>query len=695
MTIASVFLSTDGVNFTPQAASLPYLTTIHWCGFLGLWFAGSVPDYTSGSVSFIYTSSDGVTWTSRPLQYLTAVGTIIDDGTNIYIAGWSHGVGFPQHIKSTDGFTWTSISIDTNNPLWTSSCITPQGVVFGRQPPSSFWPGTGTIMRWDGTTATDIPNPFAVSGGSVNGLAYDSIHGVLAAVGVAPSVTLAHSADAGATWTTSAPAVGPINGIQWDADNQLYIILAVDGVFSSPDLVTWTDMVAPINPDALVWNGTELVGVGVAWQYTLVWSDNVWALIVLDAQPGVGSVIDGDPGSGLVDIAYSPTLGQWAAVGYILLNVGPAPQLPVSPSPSSVWMLTRAISTANVDRDHIHRLFPILALKKGATVWTNPGYSMPESISPPDPSDLFNGVVASPGGTAYVSWDEDGIDSYGTTGGLARTNVVPVGFVSAGLVRFYGGTIWTMDYSFGLQVFSPKGALLASYVPDFVGFGFFPFGVTVGAVVFGDSTNGTINGYSLASGLITILATTGVIYDDLNVRKNGDIVTWSPEGEGSFAVWSPAAASLRSLTRSDINTFLYGSDIYHIDIVAVNFDVLADGWWLRWNDIGETGLFIEFADRTGFIDAETLTLRRTATIPIGLLQVQIEADTAIFSEITTVNYRGVIVIGGQGVRGSSGIRGATHRLPPTGTALASSSSGVPSQGGTAVITTSSKRQTPS
>lgn len=105
--IQYLWTSTDGVSWTRRTGAGTGITwtALHYSAGLGLWAAGS-------STGVIHTSTDGTTWSARTSNIASQINRF-DSHASLIVAVGQSGV----MTSSPDGTTWTSRTIQTGTAL--------------------------------------------------------------------------------------------------------------------------------------------------------------------------------------------------------------------------------------------------------------------------------------------------------------------------------------------------------------------------------------------------------------------------------------------------------------------------------------------------------------------------------------------------------------------------------------------------
>jgi hypothetical protein len=230
-----IFTSPDGVTWTSQTASnASSLFGVTWSGtqFVAVGDGGT-----------ILTSPDGVTWTKQTSGTGNRLSGITWSGTQFVAVGDGGAI-----LTSPDGVTWTARTSGISNPLYSITWSGTQFVAIGL--------GGAILTSPDGITWTQRTS------GTVNAL-YGVTWSGTQFVTVGDGGTILTSPD-GMTWTTRTSGISnPLYSIAWSGTN----FVAVGnggGILTSPEGVTWTTQTSGtvFNLYSVTWSGTQFVAVG-------------------------------------------------------------------------------------------------------------------------------------------------------------------------------------------------------------------------------------------------------------------------------------------------------------------------------------------------------------------------------------------------------------------------------------------------
>lgn len=294
----------------------------------------SSPDGTSGSWELITTPIDG--------EITSYFSGIAFNGTRFAAGGWANGSpGGSRIITSEDGINWTerATPIDSNvswhlaDLIWVEDLGLFVAIV---------WDGSATKALLSSDGITWVAYTFTFNGG---GQGQNVIWDGTKLVATSNAGGIDTSTD-GQTWTQVHGASDPMDSIVdivWAEELSLYVCVGSGipfnhrGIFTSPDLVTWTERAVGETGIAIGWNGSVFVAVGYSggswWLYTstngtswtsrthvftgsvssydgaVYWTGSFWIASVL-------------PSTGSVGVASSPDGVTWTAETTPLLGIG-------------------------------------------------------------------------------------------------------------------------------------------------------------------------------------------------------------------------------------------------------------------------------------------------------------------------------------------------------------------------------------
>lgn len=180
---------------------------------------------TVDGLSSLFTSPDGVTWTSRTSNYSASAGGVVSNPAGVSLVFGSDGTIVS---RSTNGTTWAA-----------QTAVTSDEVLFGA------WHSGASLFILVGENGTIKTSPTGLTGawtartsGVVTHLNCIASNGTIAVV-VGDSGVIRSSTD-GITWTARTSGVATaLNGIAWDG--ALFVVCGASGVIlTSPDGITWT-----------------------------------------------------------------------------------------------------------------------------------------------------------------------------------------------------------------------------------------------------------------------------------------------------------------------------------------------------------------------------------------------------------------------------------------------------------------------
>lgn len=233
--------STDGVTWTSRTLNFaPVALTANGTIFVAL-----------GSGTQAATSADGITWTNRTLADSATWGAVAWNGS-IFCAMGVDGSGNVLSNTSADGITWTSHSTGL-----LASAVTSIG-----------WNGTAFVMGTSNLVAPAIANLYRSTDGIVwtaisipvfIGAFCIGVNGTIFAAIVSNSDVVLASSDSGLTWAQSQmPAIAAWKAV---AGNGTVFCAVAGGLGSdatSSNGVTWTPHALPTTAawTAIAWNGS-------------------------------------------------------------------------------------------------------------------------------------------------------------------------------------------------------------------------------------------------------------------------------------------------------------------------------------------------------------------------------------------------------------------------------------------------------
>jgi len=227
------YVSTNGTTWSGAPTGTTYQID-SWRSYdyiNGLFIGGSMQNNYINGPSYIYTSTDNITWTTRvngTVSYGAPYRPVLGNGLIVMPFGYYNG------MTSTDGITWTGRTINPNGAQYLLALT--YGAAGGWVSHSNFNAvGTST----DGITWT--ARTFTISTQAVNGSAYGN--GVYVAVG--NTGTIASSTAPTTTWTarTSNFGTSNINAVAYGAG--IFVAVGAGGrITTSTDGTTWTAQVS-------------------------------------------------------------------------------------------------------------------------------------------------------------------------------------------------------------------------------------------------------------------------------------------------------------------------------------------------------------------------------------------------------------------------------------------------------------------
>lgn len=238
-TTVQIYTSTDGVTWTSQTNGGVAWTVVYglaWSSSLSIWVGVGANGATSGVLA---SSTNGTAWTSRSTSIFGAGGAgycvAVNTAGNLFVAG---GTVTTTFAYSSNGTTWnaatgigTSITVAVRGVIWSSTLSL--WVAVGN--------GTNCIATspdgntWSGRTGTVI---FATQGSQI---ATNS--NIIIATGTGTN-QYAYSYDAINWFNGTAPFASTALGIAWNSTTGEWLMGSSTAAFpyyvSSPDGLTWT-----------------------------------------------------------------------------------------------------------------------------------------------------------------------------------------------------------------------------------------------------------------------------------------------------------------------------------------------------------------------------------------------------------------------------------------------------------------------
>ena len=164
---------------------------------------------------YIYSSSDGITWTQSNYNSGTVYKKVVKQNTNIFAFGGFSGTSY-MDISSNDGTSWSS----------TASYLVAAGLGAGDYFSDIAWNGTSYVA-------------------TVNGLAYTA------------------TSTNGTTWTIHA-TTNIYNSIAWNGS--IFVAVGNGKIDTSPDGITWTNQRSnAFNWNKVIWTGSNFATVAATY----------------------------------------------------------------------------------------------------------------------------------------------------------------------------------------------------------------------------------------------------------------------------------------------------------------------------------------------------------------------------------------------------------------------------------------------
>ena len=250
-TFNSVAISTNGTTWRFLGLAI----TASTLGYGGVVWNGQLWAAVSDGATNIWTSLNGITWTSRATLTAGNCRSIAWNGTQFLVLGSSTWCS-----TSPDGFTWTMRNTQPSTTLvratWNS--VSTQWVVADTSP--AIWT-TPNAINWTQRQNTIITNA------TVQSFAWAPQLGLWALVG-GTSTNLATASDANGVWITRLTTqIGTANCVAWNGS----LFVAGGGtnvqIYTSTDGVTWNSQGA----GGVSWTSVF----GVAWSSSL----SIWVAV--------------------------------------------------------------------------------------------------------------------------------------------------------------------------------------------------------------------------------------------------------------------------------------------------------------------------------------------------------------------------------------------------------------------------------
>lgn len=276
-------------NPTPSTTGHNVFSDMTWSPALGLWVA--VGNITLPVGGLVYTSADGITWTTRTASEQNSWrGVAWSPALNLFCAVATNGTH--RVMTSPDGITWTNQNASAvagwRAVTW---CDTLGLFVAVGSTSVAMWSPDG--VTW--TNGTGVPGSKAFSGVTWA----SSISTLVAVANTAGTASIMTSTD-GKAWTgRTHPNVvflapggsstgGATNGV-WSPTLHLFVVPAkitsspnLYAPLTSPDGITWTQQTLPVAVDiplefyGVCWDTAGAQFVGIAGQHALngkcIWS---------------------------------------------------------------------------------------------------------------------------------------------------------------------------------------------------------------------------------------------------------------------------------------------------------------------------------------------------------------------------------------------------------------------------------------
>ena len=234
-----IYTSPDGITWTSQTVNASSPSSLHGVA----WSDIQTQFVAVGDNGTVLTSSDGVTWTTRN-SGATLFG-VAWSGTNFVAVGYGGGI-----YTSPDGVTWTSRTSNTTNNLYGVTCSGANCVAVGLG---------SIILNSTNGGATWTPRTLGTATNGLSGVAWSGSS--FAAVGEGGTVLTSPD---GVTWTTRTSGItNYLFNIAWTG-TQFVAVGSGGGVYTSPDGVKWAAQTSGsiYSLYGVAWSGTQIVAVG-------------------------------------------------------------------------------------------------------------------------------------------------------------------------------------------------------------------------------------------------------------------------------------------------------------------------------------------------------------------------------------------------------------------------------------------------
>lgn len=321
--VASIYSSTNGINWTSQNTNP---TTSEW-NTVSCWLSapGRVMGFGDGRLNnsaAVVTTDGGTTVTNLLTGNNNGLLCIASSGSRFVAGGFTTNLsGTNSLMYSNDGVTWVSTTYGRQ-----VNCIVFGGGRFVVSGPSGF-----TATSTDGVTFTPVTN---ASTTTFSGLAYNGT--VYVCVGLSGTITTSPD---GATWTLqTSGTTESLTGAAWSGS--IFVVVGSGGaILTSPDGTTWTLQTSGTTDNfrAVAWGNGSFVAVGdtvsssiittspdgVTWTARLTDTAHFWQSV---AWTGGAFVVFGGYNNANVG-GTMPNLGSTD-----LVNWNPITVLPTNPS---------------------------------------------------------------------------------------------------------------------------------------------------------------------------------------------------------------------------------------------------------------------------------------------------------------------------------------------------------------------------
>ena len=302
----------------------------------GVCYSSKINLFVGVSQGVIFSSYDGITWTSRTSGVGTDLRSVIySDALSLFVVVGSSG----RILTSTDGITWTSRTSGVGSDLngVTYSDTLGLFVVVG---------DSGRILTsTDGTTWTSRTSGVSISLRSVT---YSDTLGLFVVVGFGGRILTSPD---GVTWTSRTSGVDiSLRSVTYSDTLGLFVVVGSGGrILTSTDGITWTSRTSGVSTILLGVTYSDTLGLfvvvglggviltstdGITWTsrtsgvfaelYGIIYSDALSLFVVVGSSGVILTSTDGitwtsrtsGVSTSLLGVTYSDTLGLFVVVGF-------------------------------------------------------------------------------------------------------------------------------------------------------------------------------------------------------------------------------------------------------------------------------------------------------------------------------------------------------------------------------------------